>query len=232
LPASPERRHADTARGIVGWLVREMQADDGAFYWPRRDSEGHEGKFYVWTRSGARRDDGRGGRSPHFGLDQPPNFEGVRGTCALPNRSTTSLRVAISLPDAQTRLAGAKAALFAARATRVRPDATTRSRRRGTRRHRRAARAARALESPDGRPGARRRRCAQTNRMADRRLLATRRGDRSDLNAHPMTTHFAGCAHRVAADALSARRSNGQQSSRMRCSPASRTASAAALHEP
>ena len=33
LRASPaERRYADVARDIVGWLVREMQADDGAFY--------------------------------------------------------------------------------------------------------------------------------------------------------------------------------------------------------
>ena len=57
----------DVARDIVGWLVREMRAPDGAFYSSLdADSEGEEGKFYVWTpRRGARAMlDRANGRSP------------------------------------------------------------------------------------------------------------------------------------------------------------------------
>jgi uncharacterized protein YyaL (SSP411 family) len=54
-------------RGIVGWLIREMRAADGAFYSSLdADSEGHEGKFYVWER-----DEVRGLLSPRPTRSQP-----------------------------------------------------------------------------------------------------------------------------------------------------------------
>jgi uncharacterized protein YyaL (SSP411 family) len=63
------------------WLLRDMHAPEGGFYSSLdADSEGHEGKFYVWNRaevlslltpaeyaSFARR----------FGLEREPNFEGL-----------------------------------------------------------------------------------------------------------------------------------------------------------
>src|SRR5258705_2022586 len=72
-----EARFAEVARGIVGWLTREMRAPDGAFYSSLdADSEGEEGKFYVWTR-----DEIRAAVVPedyavaaiHYGLDGAPN---------------------------------------------------------------------------------------------------------------------------------------------------------------
>ena len=189
--ASGERRHADTARDIVGWLVREMQADDGAFFSSLdADSEGHEGKFYVWTPEAARAAMTAAEwavAEPYFGLDLPPNFEGggwnLRVTESLDD---IAARHKISLPDAQTRLAGAKAALFAARETRVRPGRDDKIL---TSWNALAiaglARAARALGQPRWADLA----FAAADALKrtvwrDGRLLATRRGNRSDLNAY------------------------------------------------
>jgi len=71
---------AHVARAIVGWVEREMRAPDGAFFSSLdADSEGVEGKFYVWTREEARAalsDDEYRVAATYFGLDGPPNFDG------------------------------------------------------------------------------------------------------------------------------------------------------------
>jgi uncharacterized protein YyaL (SSP411 family) len=63
------------------WLLREMQDEAGGLYSAYdADSEGHEGKFYVWTR-----DEVQGALTPlewnvfsrRFGFDQDANFEGA-----------------------------------------------------------------------------------------------------------------------------------------------------------
>ena len=122
-----DARFADVARGIVGWMTREMRAPDGAFFSSLdADSEGEEGKFYVWSRDEVRAllSPDRASRSsaPHFGLDGPPNFEGhawnLRVSAPL---AEVAARLSIPLAEAAARLDAAKAALFAARATRVRP---------------------------------------------------------------------------------------------------------------
>ncbi|MEP7275421.1 MAG: thioredoxin domain-containing protein [Betaproteobacteria bacterium] len=121
-----EAAFGDVARNIVGWLVREMRADDGAFYASLdADSEGEEGKFYVWTPDAARAvlsDAEWQVAAPYFGLDGAPNFEHRAWNLrvALP-LAQVAAKLAITLPDAQTRLIGAKAALFKAREARVRP---------------------------------------------------------------------------------------------------------------
>ena len=185
------RRHADTARDIVGWLVREMQAGDGAFYSSLdADSEGHEGKFYVWTREAARAAmtaEEWVVAEPYFGLGAPPNFEGhawnLRVSEALDD---IAVRLCISLPDAQTRLAGARAALFAARDTRVRPGRDDKIL---TAWNALAiaglARAARSLRQPRWADLAFAAADAlKRTAWRDGRLLATRRGEKSDLNAY------------------------------------------------
>ena len=186
-----EPRFAEVARGIVLWLTREMRAPDGAFYSSLdADSEGEEGKFYVWSRDEVRSllpaDDFQVA-APHWGLDAAPNFEGhawnLRVTIPLDDVART---LALPLPEARARLDHAKALLFAARATRVRPGLDDKIL---TSWNALAiaglARAARAQDEPSWAGLA----AAATDALRatawrDGRLLATRKGGRAHLNAY------------------------------------------------
>jgi hypothetical protein len=105
---------ARCAGETAGWIAREMQSPEGGYYSSLdADSEGEEGKFYVWTReeiTSLLGEDEYAAAAAHYGLDQPPNFE---------NRFW-HLRVAN--PVADDALVGVvKEKLFAAREKRVRP---------------------------------------------------------------------------------------------------------------
>ena len=116
----------ETAEGIVEWLLREMRAPEGGFYSALdADSEGHEGKFYVWTPDEVRAllsAEEVAVAAPLYGFDRPPNFENVSWNPIL-TRPLDELAAQLGLtPDeAMARLHSARAKLFAARATRVRP---------------------------------------------------------------------------------------------------------------
>ena len=111
-----ERLYARCAEETAGWIMREMQSPEGGYYSSLdADSEHEEGKFYVWSRDEAQAaltGEEYAVLSPHFGLDQPPNFE---------NRHW-HLHVARPVePGKEGILEKAKQKLFAARAKRVRP---------------------------------------------------------------------------------------------------------------
>ena len=104
------------AEGIAAWLAREMTAPGGGFYSSLdADSEGEEGRYYVWTRSEAEslltpQESALAGR--HWGLAGPPNFEG------------RYWHLKVAAPPAENEAATAdtaKAKLFAAREQRTRP---------------------------------------------------------------------------------------------------------------
>jgi hypothetical protein len=121
-----ERAFGDVAQGIVNWLVREMRTPDGAFYASLdADSEGEEGRFYVWQAEAVRallNADEWAVAAPHYGLDAPPNFEEhdwhLRVSVPLPD---VAARLAVAPGEAARWLASAKGKLAAARARRERP---------------------------------------------------------------------------------------------------------------
>src|ERR1019366_7975981 len=48
---SGDARHADTVRDILDYVLRDLTHPGGGFYSAEdADSEGHEGKFYCWTK--------------------------------------------------------------------------------------------------------------------------------------------------------------------------------------
>ncbi len=101
----------------IAFLLREMRVDGGAFAASvDADSEGHEGRFYVW--SAAEVNEVLGADAAFFSeiYDIAPggNFEGA----SIPNRLAHPDLLA---PAEDARLAELRAALFARRATRIRP---------------------------------------------------------------------------------------------------------------
>ncbi|MGA9164704.1 MAG: thioredoxin domain-containing protein [Thiobacillus sp.] len=116
----------ETAEGIVEWLLREMRAPGGGFYSALdADSEGHEGRFYVWTPDAVRAllsAEEYAVAAPLYGFDLPPNFENTHWNPILARPlGEIAAELGLTEHEATARLASARARLFAARETRVRP---------------------------------------------------------------------------------------------------------------
>jgi uncharacterized protein len=78
--ATGDVQFAAAAVGTGNFLLREMRSASGAFYSSfDADSEGHEGRFYVWSPQQVRAalgDTDAALFSARYGLDRAPNFEG------------------------------------------------------------------------------------------------------------------------------------------------------------
>ena len=124
--ATGEPVFAEVARETAVFLLREMQEAAGGFCSSfDADSEGHEGRFYVWTREQvaallAPADAAL--FSARYGLDRPANFEGAWHLIAA--REIAELAPAGESGGAAAlarRLATARDTLLAARSRRVAP---------------------------------------------------------------------------------------------------------------
>jgi uncharacterized protein len=117
--------YARVAAETATWAMREMQAPEGGFYSSYdADSEGHEGKFYVWDRDAVKQaltQEEYVAFAPHFGLDRPPNFEGRWHLHAC--QSTEEGAASLGQPVAETEalIDSARRKLLAIRNTRVWP---------------------------------------------------------------------------------------------------------------
>lgn len=78
--ATGESLFERTASHTAGWMLADLQSATGGFFASRdADSEGEEGRFYVWSREEVRRllpDEQYEPFARRFGLADDPNFEG------------------------------------------------------------------------------------------------------------------------------------------------------------
>ncbi len=118
------QRYRRACEETLDWMLREMRGPEGGFYSALdADSEGEEGRFYVWTpaqiRAALGDEETAAAVIEHYGVTATGNFEGANvlhlpggaGRLCLPTRNKLDPRV----------LEEARGALLAARAERVRP---------------------------------------------------------------------------------------------------------------
>ena len=129
VPAGGDRtatRFRDVARTTLDWVLREMTSPEGGFYSALdADSEGEEGKFYVWTPQEIEAAVGRQEAALVCGLydvTAKGNFEHGRNVLHLPKAlDEVAAELQSDESDLRLRAASARAKLSEARERRVRP---------------------------------------------------------------------------------------------------------------
>ncbi|MCB1865712.1 MAG: thioredoxin domain-containing protein [Chromatiales bacterium] len=113
-----------TVRATIGWMLTEMQGPDGAFHSALdADSEGEEGRFYVWSRAELAQllGDDFALVAARFGFDRDANFEGHWHAHVFTSLDSLAQRFGLTVQDVQSRIDSACERLLEARAARVRP---------------------------------------------------------------------------------------------------------------
>ncbi|MBN1451108.1 MAG: thioredoxin domain-containing protein [Anaerolineales bacterium] len=114
-------------RGVeetLDFVAREMTHPDGGFYSSLdADSEGEEGKFYIWTREEIREQllEDSDFFEAAYGITERGNWEGKTVLQRALDNSTLAARFNLDPETVATKLADCHAKLLAARAERVRP---------------------------------------------------------------------------------------------------------------
>jgi uncharacterized protein YyaL (SSP411 family) len=124
--ATQREEYRQVGEEILRYVLREMKSPQGGFYSTQdADSEGEEGKFYVWTRDEIKKVLGKEKGTPfctYYGVDQQGNFEG--GTSVLSITSTlekVSQLYGIPVTDLKKAFEEARQRLYAEREKRVKP---------------------------------------------------------------------------------------------------------------
>ncbi len=124
VTADPE--YEWVARDVLDYVAREMTSAEGSFYSATdADSDGEEGRYFVWDRESMRAALGESRAKLAFaayGLDDKPNFEGSRWVLRR-DASPEELAEQLGLPPQRVRAAleDIRTTLRAARAKRVAP---------------------------------------------------------------------------------------------------------------
>ena len=110
---------SDTIRETLEWVSREMTSPEGAFYTAQdADSEGVEGKFYVWTKDEIREVLGTDSEEfcQHYNVSEEGNWEETN----ILYRSTESADLEAS-PFIHRKLYNQRMKLLSERSKRIRP---------------------------------------------------------------------------------------------------------------
>jgi hypothetical protein len=112
------------AADIYDYILREMTAPDGGFYSTTdADSEGQEGKFFVWSLAeleAALGDDARTAIE-YWGVTARGNFEGQNILYVPNDDEVIAQRLGMTVEELRAKLAAIKDILYARRTNRVQP---------------------------------------------------------------------------------------------------------------
>jgi uncharacterized protein len=112
------------AEEVYDYVLREMTNAEGGFYSTTdADSEGEEGKFFIWTL--AELEDLLGADAEiaieHWGVKPHGNFEGANILYVPHDEAISARRLGLTPEELSAKLAAIKDTLYAARAQRVHP---------------------------------------------------------------------------------------------------------------
>jgi uncharacterized protein YyaL (SSP411 family) len=127
--ATGEPLYEQTSRAIAGYVAREMTAPEGGFYATQdADSEGEEGKFFVWTPAEvdaacAGDDEAATVAKAAFDVTDAGNFErtGASVLSTPEPLEVVAKKLSMTREAARAALERARARLFAAREKRAKP---------------------------------------------------------------------------------------------------------------
>ncbi len=123
--ATGEALFGDCVRRTAAFLQRELTGPLGAYQSSLdADSEGHEGRYYVWDAAEVRSvltSEEWQAAAPRFGLTSPPNFEGHWHLCVRESVEAIAARTGTSAPELSRALDTATRRLLELRGARVRP---------------------------------------------------------------------------------------------------------------
>jgi len=123
--ATGDANYAQVARETIEYVLRDMTGPEGGFYSAEdADSEGHEGKFYVWTPDEIEAvlgDDAGATFGRVFDVSDSGNFEGTN-ILNLPKTLAQSAAIlGRDADDLAQELTASRAKLFAVREGRIHP---------------------------------------------------------------------------------------------------------------
>jgi uncharacterized protein YyaL (SSP411 family) len=125
VAVGPDELFASALRNTAGWLVRDMRHAQGGFYAARdADSEGQEGKYYVWRREEIKRaltEDEYLLVETLYAVDKPANFESRWNLHRRDSWRSVVQRLSLSREEADATLASARTKLLALRDSRTAP---------------------------------------------------------------------------------------------------------------